>query len=231
MIVDDFLSHSKIAFVLFLVIVYFIRRKSGDYIVNHGLMECFIILFFVVLGSSYLWKGRYDTAQFVSNGITGSIVGDPVVLQDEDNVKWALFNLGEIFKPFHIRGKLASVIVPYAHVNNSGASRVCKTFTQPVNFKSIPSVVYRYMSMRETDFNTENVWYGVYSAEFVHKDPKSPNYLKQIDNLRIGINEREDIINDKFDLMVTGKKFADELEGKQPWYKFLKRNKSADEEE
>lgn len=222
-------------FVFFAILYYFFRNEvqnAGDYTINQPIVEIFVIAFLIVSGQTVIWVSRYYMPHVTVNGFSGSILGRPVYLKDVYGFTWAIFNTGEYLEPFHGKGKLSTLIVPASSLRRSGRNYVSLTFVKRFNYLKLPNVVYSYLVENSNDYNTKVVYYGKYSEEFLHQDPQVSDHELQIESLNQQVNLRNDLLENRNDVLIEHKKFADELSGtKTGLFSFLRRKKTADEEQ
>jgi hypothetical protein len=225
-------SWTKVFLFIFLAFIwYLIRQSSGYYYISKGLFEVIVVALIIIGGQTILWISRYYMPHITANGFTGSILDRPVLLKDKRDVIWAVFNTGESLEPFHFRGKLATIVLPYSQLHRAGRNFISKTFCRRTPFMKLPPVVYRYLQAHASEFNTDVIYFGKYSEEFAHADPDRVEHEAEIDNLNAQINLRDDLLEGKNDALIEQKKFAEEMTGSQrKWYEFFKRSKDADEE-
>jgi hypothetical protein len=225
---NPYLKYFIIVFFAFLW--FFFRRNDGEYYVNKGFMEVLCFSSMYVLGETILWVSRYFMGHLTLNGISGSILGHPVLVRDKNKVVWAIFNLGESLEPFHLRGKLATAIVPYKQINRAGKSYVGLTFVKKHPFKFLPPEVYSYLVHHESEFNTKKIYFGLHSERISHIDEIEDQQML-VENLYSQINMRNDLLEGRNDSLIEQQRLADEISGrKENILDKLKRSNKQDEE-
>jgi hypothetical protein len=177
------------------------------------LTEVFVVGFLLIAGQTVLWVSRYFMPHVAVNGFSGSILGRPVLRKDDREIIWCIFNTGESLEPFHFRGKIATLVVPYSQMNKAGRNYVGRTFVRRTPWKNLPHVVKTYLTNHSKDFNTDNIYFGVADEEFLHKNPDVENYEAYIEQLNRQINLRNDLLEGRNDELVEMKKFAEEMSG------------------
>jgi hypothetical protein len=218
-------------FVVLAIVYWYIRKDSGDYSLSKGIFEIIVVVFAWIAGQTVIWISRYNMPSVTVNNFSGSTLGYPVVVFGDDGQKWAIFNTGEYLKPFHGRGKLATLIVPANQVHSVGRNFVAKTFVQKINLNELPHQVYQYLKHYESDFNIEVVYFGKYDEPFIHKNPEVEDYESQIVRYNQQINIRNDLLEGRNDMLLESKRFADEMTGnKTTLLDIFKRKKESDEE-
>lgn len=215
----------SVAFYLFIALIYIVFRfEAGEYSVNKGFFEVILVSCAIVSGSTLVWASRYSMPHVTVNGFSGSILGRPVLIKDNNDVCWAIFNTGVYLEPIHGKGKLATLIVPQEQLNLAGSNFVGLTFVKktPPNF--LPPVVYKFILRNSTDFNTTNIYFGKYSEEFEHQNPQISDFEIQIENLFGQINLRDDLLEGRNDALIEQKKFADQMtESRRSWTDIFRR--------
>jgi hypothetical protein len=224
-------------FIFFGVLWYLIRRSAGDYYISKGIFEVLALAFVLVASQAILWISRYYMPHVTVNGFSGSILGRPVLIKEvsldkkEEDIYYAVFNTGEFLEPFHGRGKLATLVVPWNQLNQAGRNFVGLTFVKKTPVRSLPPLVYRYL-LRSGLYNVENVYFGKYAEKFQHVDPKVALYEDQLENVQSQVNLRNDLIDDRNDVLAEQVKTAEELtHSKRSWLDFLRRKPTADQPE
>ena len=223
-------------------VYYLIRKDSGDYYINKGIMEVLVIGCLILFSQTVMWVSRYYMPQVTVNGHTGSILGRPIVVKssgvsrpgDSSTIQkqYSVFNTGESLEPFHIRGKLSTLVVPKEQIHRSGQNYIGRVFVRKVQYESLPPEVYSYLQHHSGDFNTEVIYYGEYSEEYTFNNPDTIDYQAQITKLNSQINIRNDIIEGRNDLLVEMKKMAEEVSGSnKKWYEVLRRPEQRREDE
>lgn len=225
------LSLGFFIFVFIAIVYYIFRRNAGDYFINKGIVEIFVVAMIILAGQTVIWVSRYFMPHVAVNGFSGSILGRPTILKDTYGVEWCVFNTGDALQPFYMRGKLATLIVPKSQVNKAGRNYVAKTFVKQTPVTLIPPVVYRYLQHSPGEYNMHKVYFGKFSEKFIHDDPKVAEYEAHIQNLQKQINLRDDLLEGRNDELVEMKKFAEEMSGsKRKWYEIFHRKEEADRE-
>ena len=221
----------KVGFWLLLTCLYLLYMKDkGDYLVNKGFVHVNVLFTMYVTGQSVIWASRYAMKQFGSNGHSGSILGKPVIIKDSNGINWAIFNTGESLDPIHMRGKLSTGIVPESQLNEAGGYYFCRTFTKKVPINFLPSKVTSYLKRHESLYNLKNIYFGKYSAEFIHENPDIMDYEELIEKKESEINMRNDMLEGRHEVILEMNEFAKELVGeKKGMFDFLKRSNQQDE--
>lgn len=158
---DSGLGTQIIVFLVCAIIFFFLLR--GKWIITMDSTIFFIALsiFIWTIGHTATWYSRYMSPQVNGNNVHGSIYGKPDVVDG----KWCVFNLGEITWPFHVRGKLASLVVPSHHVTERGRNYDYITRVAKTNLEDLPESVQDYLWKYEDDYNQDTIYFGVLSEE------------------------------------------------------------------
>jgi hypothetical protein len=230
----------RVLLFIFVACLYFlIRRGHGDYYISKALTEIFVVAFLIISSQTVLWVSRYYMPHVTVNGLSGSILGRPTIIKGSGTRKgsglvsesWAVFNTGESLEPVHIRGKLATLIIPYSQLRRAGRNFVARTFVRKVPFHSVPPCVYSYLVHYSGDYNTENIFFGKFTEEFEADNPNIMDQEAHIQQLNTQVNLRGDLLEGRNDMLVEMKKFAEEMSGsRKKWFEIFKRSKEADEE-
>lgn len=231
---DDF-DWVKIGFWTAVAFVYFFAYKhfypDAKYFISHPLAHI-VVVFFLVSGLGIIiWRSRYKANQVCVNGISGSIYGKPEPVSDPtmgEGFTWAVFNLGFSMLP-PLRGKLATLVVPWNQIYPAGKNYVGLTLVQKKPLESLPFKVVNFLRHNAGDFNLENVYFGQYSQEFIDNsgysdDGKSElDLLSTIESQNTLLTQLQKIVEGKFDSFEELKELADRVSGKGGFKKFLKR--------
>lgn len=186
----------------------------------------------VSVGSLAVWVSRYRMPHVTVNNFSGSILGRPVVVKDHEGIFWAIFNTGEYLQPIHHPGKIATLVVPYNQINQAGKNYVGRTFVRRTPFNGLPNIVKHYLTRHKKDFNTNDIFYGKFSEEFVHENPSITDYEQQIENLNTMVNLRDDLLEGRNDQLLDMVEFGKRVSGNQKhWWEAFKRSPTADKEE
>lgn len=217
---------------LALGIYWFIRKDAGDYRVKKCTFEVIVALFVLSMGQAAFWISRYYMSRVTVNGFNGSILGVPVIIKDKTGVDWAIFNTGNCQYPVPMRGKLATLVVPLCQLHQVGSNFIGTVFARRTPFRSLPNQVYLYLVHNKQDYNLTNVFFGYYNELLQSEDPELMDLHQILADKESQLNQRDDIIEGRFDTLVEIKKFADELTGNNfSLGKLLRRKKTADDEE
>jgi hypothetical protein len=237
---DKDLGIKVLLFVFGACIYYMVRRDAGDYYINKGIVEIFCAGFLMISSQTIMWVSRYYMPHVAVNGHSGSILGRPVVVkgsgykntnQETINPEWSIFNTGESLEPFHMRGKLSTLVVPTNQILRAGSNYIGRVFVRKVPFDSLPPEVYSYLVHHGSDYNKDVIYFGMYSEEFTFDNPDAIDHQSQVAKLNGQINFRNDLLEGRNDSLIEMKKMAEEVTGSnKKWYEALRRPKDADEE-
>jgi len=220
-----------LTFLLFASIYYLIRRGSGSYFINKGLLEIFVVAFLIVSGSSIVWISRYYMPHLTLNNFSGSILGRPIVLKDKDGFEWAVYNTGESLNPVHLKGKLMTVVVPWRQINLTGQNHVGKTFVRLAPLSFLPPVVHTFLINNKEDYNLDKIKFGRNSEEFRHKNFEIEDYEAEMDTLHSQINLRNDLLQGRNEIFEEQLEFAKKMSsGKRSIFDVFRRPKPESEE-
>lgn len=228
-------------FVFFCCVYYLVRCDGGEYYINKGITEIFIFSFLALSSQMVLWISRYYMPKVVVNGHNGSILGKPIIIKgsgsknnESDPIveNWAIFNTGESLEPFHLRGKLSVLVIPFDTLKTAGSNYISRVFVRRTPVMSLPSEVYSFLVHNSIDYNLENVYFGKFSEDFVDQNPDIMDYEAYIGKMNHQLNLRNDMLEGRNDMLIEMKKFAEEMSGdKKRWYDVLRRSKRADDDE
>ena len=219
-------------YVIAILIIYWFGKDWGDYQIKIVIVWIFIITFAIVSGQTIMWVSRYYMPHVTVNNFSGSILGKPVLLKDKIGILWAVINTGEYLEPFHSRGKLATLIVPWCQLHEAGRNYVGLTFVKrvPIETKLIPPVVYSYLMHNKSDYTQAYVYFGKYSEQFIHENPKIVDIEAEFSALQAQINTRNDLLEGRNDALIEQKKFAEEMVGGgSSWWNIFKRSPQQDQ--
>ncbi len=210
-----------------LILYYLFRRNSGEYFINKALFEIIIFCLLYFASEFSFWYYRYFMPHVVTNNFTGSIGGRPVPVGD-----YFIFQCGEVFDPIHLKGKLATLVVPKNHMVRAGKNYMSRVFVQKRTLVQFPEIIQRYIYHHSDNFNINNMFFGEYTEEFLHINEELPEYLEERANFNKQINIRNRMIEGDNDLLVEQMETARELGEKSKFSGFLpfKKKKVEDEE-
>jgi hypothetical protein len=225
------LTTSAFLFIFVAIVYYFIRRSAGEYLVSKPIAEVFIIAFLVISSQTVLWISRYKMPHVTVNNFSGSILGRPIVLQDNYGIKWALFNTGEFLEPFHGRGKLATLVVPFNQLKRAGRNYVGMAFVRRTPLRFLPPIVNKYLRFQAIDYNLKNIFFGKFSEDFEHANPDITSYEEKISSLHSQVNFRDKLIEGNNDEIIEQIELGKKLSGQDDkWWKAFRRSPEADKE-
>ena len=236
------INYVKYGFWTFVFILYIYAGKEYIYVdmqyfVPYAVMHVFVLIFFVMIGGSIMWRSRYFGDHFVADGVSGSIYGSPIYVRDISmdtkdvpNFHWAVFNLGFSLLP-PMRGKIATAVIPAHMLVQAGKNYETLTMVQKKPINLCPYAVASYLRYNHDDFNLENIYFGKYSKKFVDNSDVGENKDVQIEALNSLITAQKKIIEDKFGDFETLKEFGDRITGSKYSLKgVLKRSTEPEEE-
>lgn len=225
---------SVVIWILVAVVYYFVRVKfqnAGQSGLNTAIVEIGFAALCISSGKVAVWFSRYYMPKVCVNNFSGSILGKPVSIKDDNGVDWAIFNTGESLEPVHLRGKLATLIVPLSAIKELGSNWAGSVFVKKTPLNFTPPVAYNYLVHHSEDYNLENVYFGKFSTDFETTEPVISDYEEKIQALHSQINFRNDIIENRNDQLFEMYELGKKLSGNEKrWYDFLKRSKTADEQ-
>jgi hypothetical protein len=235
----DFFDYKFFAFVLIGLLYFFLRRSAGFYEVSKGFFEILVCLIIVLAGASAVWISRYYMPHVCVNGFSGSILGSPVVKMDINGRKWLIFNTGEYLDPFHGRGKLATLVVPFDMMRKVGNSWVGIVSVSKKPLRLLRPVVFSFLSRNSGDYNLEVIYSGrfdetqkleavVFSGEKKSAFDIISDLELENESLNGALNIRGTIIEGNNDILIEMKKSSDELQGKKSLFDVFRRKESAD---
>lgn len=201
-----------------------IRRGAGEYFVKKALLEVGVILLLIFAGEYAFWFFRYYMPHVTANGFCGSIGARPYVVGD-----YAIFPCGEVYEPFHLQGKLHTLVVPKKHVLRSGRNFISLIQVKKTPMIQLPEEVHRFLYHNQEKFNIAQIYYGEYTEEFRHENEVLPDFEEERANLRKQINMRNRIIEGDNDMLVEVMKTARELGQESGWRKFIPIKKKEEE--
>lgn len=222
---DDNVVPKIFVVILLICIWYLIRRNSGEYYINKGLFEILIVSFLYFTGEYLIWMFRYYRPHVCVNGFSGSIEGRPRIEGD-----YAIFACGYTDKPIAISGKLATLVVPKDHIKKAGRNYVGLTYVKWWPLLNLPHQVSHFLYHHEDQYNTQNIFFGYYSEEFLKANEKLPKMIREKTNYERLINERDRFIEGDDDLLIEKMKTAKELGQDSIFGRFLSRRKKEDDE-
>lgn len=184
-------------FVLLLLglVLYFVNRDSPPMYMAVWLFWVWVVGSAFMLEQAVTWNSRYGMPKFVSDGISGSMYNDAspklvdYTFRMKDGtiktVKYAVFNLGECTEPIHLKGKLATAIVPFDSLTylSTGKHWITATKTKRFPMRNLPLSVSTFLSRNQEHYNTKEVYFGVYSQPFIDKNPELPDFEAQLEAL------------------------------------------------
>jgi hypothetical protein len=236
-----------LVFIFFSILYYLVRaniQEAGFYEIRQPAVEIFVIAFLIVSGQTIMWISRYFMPHVAVNGFSGSILGRPTYIsqkyksKDKDNQEktldytYAVFNTGESLEPFHIKGKLATLIVPSVALKRAGQNYLASTFVKKFPVKFLPPDVYNYLIHHENDYNLENIYFGNFDEEFASENPDVTNFQDLLDASHSQTNFLRNILEGRNDDIKEVYELGKTLAGNDDkWYqKLVRRSKTADEE-
>jgi hypothetical protein len=220
----------RILVVGLVVLYYFIRRDAGDYYINKGIIEMTYLAFIPwLMTTAILWKARYQMFHVTVDGFSGSFMGTPPMVKDH-KIIYAIINTGESIDPVHVKGKLATLVIPRNQLNKVGNNLVGSTKVKKLPLHKLPRNVYRYVRDHETDFNIDNVYFGFYDRSFMHENPDLKQLEADLENIHALINEQDDLLEGKNDRLIEQMEFAKQISGKPSWIEMFRRPPRSDEE-
>lgn len=179
-----------VIFLVCSVIFYLIMKDKGYISIKHGLFWPLAVGALLVSTETIKWWSRYRMPHLVLNGFSGSIWGRPDIVNDENGMKWAIFNTGEFKEPVHGRGKLATVIIPFNQLKCDGMNYHGSTLVKKTPFKILPSILFNYLRYNKERFNVEKIYYGYVDEDFVHQNPDFADLEAEIEALNTRINSQ-----------------------------------------
>jgi hypothetical protein len=188
-------------------------QHAGSYTITKPLVEISVVVLIYSLGQLTIWISRYSMSHVACNGFSGSILGKPVILKDNNQTFWCVFNTGEFLEPFHGAGKIATLIIPLNQLNEAGKNYVSRTFVKKSTFHRIPPVVYNFLIRNPDNYNTEEIYFGFYSEEFLHENPNLASLEQEITNLYDQLNLRQDLLEGRNDAFEEQMEFAKKMSG------------------
>lgn len=232
----------KILVFIFAAIIYFVFRHyiqgAGQYGISKPIVEIFVIIFIYFSTSSIIWVSRYYMPHVAVNNFSGSILGRPIVINQQYRLKdklvnfsFAVFNTGEFLEPFHGKGKIATLVVPFTQLKSVGRNWIGTTFVKKFPLKLLPPNVYNYLIHHKSEFNLENIYYGKYSEDFISSNPDVEMLEQQLEASYQHTNFLRDILERRNDDLIEMTELGKKLSGSEkPWYSAFIPSKSQSEE-
>jgi len=217
--VDD-INARFIGFVILLCIVFFfvLRQIWPDvrWYFPPSIVIIFSIMFLYNFGKFIIWRSRYNSDHITVNGISGSIYGRPILITDPsrgEGFKWAVYNLGFSLLP-PMRGKLGTLVIPWNPDSKTGRNYIDKTKVTPnFPYEFLPSPVSSFLRRNQDDYNIHKVYYGIYSENFLEKNPNISDYEALIEAKETRIEQLTSIVEGRFDKFEEIRNFASRMAG------------------
>lgn len=223
---DELFEQYWIYYIVALCVWPFIRRNAGQYFINKGLLEIMVVGLLFFSAEYMFWFYRYYMPHVVCNGFSGSILGRPKIRGD-----YAIFKCGEVTRPIHLEGNLHTLVLHIKTLKRVGKNYISTAVANKIPYIQLPEKVYREIYNNASDYNTNKIYIGEYSEEFIDDNIDLPDFIEEKKNLNRAINIRNKIIEGDNDLLIEQMKTAREL-GEESWYKkFLPKKKDKEEDE
>lgn len=218
---------------VFTVLFLLYRKKAGEYFINKGFVEVGVIYLCFFCSYYFFWFFRYWMPQVTCDGFSGSVGSEPIPAG-----KYYVFRCGEVYEPFHLEGKLHTLVIPKACIKKVGDNWVSYLRAYKLPFIEMPEEVHNVMYNQQDKFNLENIYLAEYTAEFIQSNTNPldleqdlPSFKEEVNVLNRRINIRTRALEGDNDMLQETMETARALGKESGWRKFIPTFKKKEDEE
>lgn len=163
----------------------------------------------VVFGYNFIkfvqYKFRYDSPQFIADGIAGSIADPPIKIGE-----FAVIGLdGVLDDMFHIKGRGRTVVVPHKSLMRIGMNWISNVQIKQTEFAALPDQVEGYIESEQ--YSKDKVYWGLARKGFKldvaslfskgFKDMDTAEFMNMMEKMEQRNEELKLMLKGKFDVV------------------------------